>query len=94
MKEPSTRDQLDLLLHIERLTEELNRRMSGHSKFALKRYPLTFGIIALFGVIAVSEGAKGLLEEVVFLQNQPLYLFLIGILTLLILGSVYKKLNK
>jgi hypothetical protein len=92
MNEP-TRDQLDLLLRLERLTEELNRQMSQRSKFVLKRYPLTFGLLALFGVVAVSEGAKGVLEELGLLHS-PAYLLLGGLILLLILGSVYKKLEK
>ncbi len=92
MNEP-TRDQLDLLLRLERVTEELNRHMSLRSKFVLKRYPLTFGLLALFGVVAVSEGAKGVLEDLGFLQS-PASLLVGGLLLLLILGSVYKKLDK
>ena len=94
MIEGNPRDQLDLLLHIEKMTEELNRRMSTHSRFILRRYPLTFAIAALFGVVAVSEGIKGLLEDVVILQANPLYMLLIGLFVLVVLGSVYKKLDK
>jgi hypothetical protein len=93
MTEPNPRDQLDLLLHIERLTEELNGQMSKRGRFVLKRYPLTFGILALFGVVAVSEGAKGMLEEAGLLKS-PVELFVIGLVVLLVLGSVYKKLEK
>ena len=89
-----TRDEIDLLLHIERLAEELNRQMSTRSQFIVKRYPLTFAIVALAGVVAVSEGVKGLLGEVLVLQENPLYMLLIGLFILLALGSVYKKLNK
>lgn len=94
MKEPNTRDQLDLLLHLEKLTEELNRRMNSRSQAVLRRYPLTFTLVALFGIVAVSEGVKGILEKINFFQNNPSYLFIAGLLTLIILGSVYKKLDK
>jgi hypothetical protein len=93
MKEPEIHDRLDVLLHIERLTEELNKQMSSRSRFVLRRYPLTFGLLALFGVVAVSEGAKGILEEAGLLQS-PAQLLFIGLFILLILGSVYKKLEK
>lgn len=88
------RDQLDLLLRIERLTEELNRRMGAPSAAAFKRYPLTFGLLALFGVMMVSEGLKGFLERIGFLHDKPLYLLAIGLVILTILGSVYRKVNK
>ncbi len=93
MNEP-TRDHLDLLLQIEKLTRELNNQMSSRSRFVLRRYPLSFGLLALFGVVAVSEGVKGILERISFLHNEPLYLLGLGLLVLLILGSVYKKLDK
>ena len=89
-----TRDEIDLLLHIERLAEELNRQMSTRSQFIVRRYPLTFAIVALAGVVAVSEGVKGLLGKVLVLQENPLYMLLIGLFVLLALGSVYKKLNR
>jgi hypothetical protein len=94
MNNGNPRDQLDLLLHIEKLTEELNKRMNGHSRTAIKRYPLTFGILALFGIVAVSEGAKGLIEKVDVFRNDPFYLLLLGLLLLTALGSVYRKLDK
>lgn len=94
MKEDNPRDQLDLLLHLERLTEELNRRMSSPGRFVLRRYPLTFTIAALFGVVAVSEGIKGILEKISIFKNEPFYLLAIGLIILLILGSIYKKLDK
>lgn len=90
----NNRDQLDLLLHIERLTEELNKKMSTRSRFLFTRYPLTFAIVLLFGVVAVSEGVKGILEEVVFLHASPWYMFTGGLLLLIVLGVVYKKLDK
>jgi hypothetical protein len=94
MKEPGTRDHLDLLLHIERLTEELNDKMNARSKFVLRRYPLTFAIFILFGVVAVSEGVKGIIERVEFLNGHPWTMFLLGLIILLLVGSVYRKLDK
>ncbi len=67
--------------------------MNARSQFALKRYPLTVAVVALFGVVAVSEGIKGILESSGFLHN-PVHLLLVGLVILLILGSVYKKLEK
>jgi hypothetical protein len=90
----SPRDQVDLLLHIERLAEDLNKRMSEHSRFALRRYPITFAILALFGVVAVSEGLKGFLERVTLLHENPSYMLILGLLILTILGLVYKRLDK
>lgn len=89
----NNRDNLDLLLHIEKLTEQLNSRMAPHSQSAFKRYPITFALVALFGVVAVSEGIKSILEEIPMLQDSPVYMLLLGLLILVTLGLVYRKLE-
>ncbi len=86
-------NEIDALHHIEKLAEGINHEMSKRNHFVLRRYPLTFALLALFGVVAVSEGAKGLLDEAGF-KDHPLSLLLIGLVILSILGLVYKKLDK
>ncbi len=85
--------ELDVLRHIERLTEELNKRMGKQGRGVLRRYPLSFTLLALAGVVAVSEGLKGVLEEIGF-SGHPWYLLLTGLIILIITGSLYKKLDK
>ena len=94
MKEGNSRDELDILLKIERLMGDINNRMSSKNQFIVKRYPLTFAILVLFGVVAVSEGIKGILDKVSFFENSPFHLLFIGLFLLVVLGSVYKKLDK
>lgn len=94
MNESDPRNQLDLLRHVERLTEQVNSMLGQMSKSVFKRYPLTFAILILFGVIAVSEGAKGILMSLGLLDNNPLYLLFIGLIILTFTGTLYKKLNK
>jgi len=94
MNEPDPRDQLDLLRHVERLTGEVNKVVEQTGRPVFRRYPLTFAILILFGVIAVSEGAKGILKSMGILDGNPLYLLLIGLVILIFTGTLYKKLNK
>jgi len=94
MNQQDPRNQLDLLRHVERLTEEVNKMLGQMGRSVFRRYPLTFAILILFGVIAVSEGAKGVLKSLGILDSNPLYLLLIGILILTLTGTLYKKLNK
>lgn len=94
MNSSNPRDQLDILLQIEKVTSELNRQMSERGAPVVKRYPLTFAILALFGVVLVSEGIKGLLHEWGLLEIRPIYVLAIGLVILTILGSVYRKLDK
>ncbi|MDO8471156.1 MAG: hypothetical protein Q7S49_00905 [bacterium] len=94
MNEQDPRNQLDLLRHVEILTEEVNKMLGQMGKSVFRRYPLTFAILILFGVIAVSEGMKGILKSMGILDSNPWYLFLIGLVLLTFTGSLYKKLNK
>lgn len=94
MNGSNPRDQLDILLQIEKVTSELNKQMSTRSAPVVKRYPLTFAILALFGVVLVSEGVKGILNEWGLLEINPAYVLIIGLIILTILGSVYRKLDK
>lgn len=94
MNIPDPSSQIDLLRHLERLTEEVNKLVGQKGKSVFKRYPLTFSMAVLFGVIAVSEGAKGILKTIGILEIQPWYLLLIGLVILIFTGKLYKKLDK
>ena len=85
---------LDILHHMEDLTEQVNDMMVTTTKPAFRRYPLTFAILVLFGVVAVTEGAKGVLEEFSPFANHPWYMLITGLFVLVITGTLYKKLNK
>ena len=82
---------LNILTHIEYLSEQINTKISSRTSSILDRYPLTFGFLILFGVVAVSEGAKGILDQIGFFADNPWYLFITGVVLLVITGSLYKK---
>lgn len=94
MTEPEPESQLDLLRHIERLTEMVNRMVETKGRSVFNRYPLTFALLVLFGAIAVGEGVKGILQSIRVLNSNPWYLLIIGLVILIFTGTLYKKLNK
>lgn len=83
---------LDVLRKVEVLSSQFNEFMAQRGKSIFHRYPLTFSLLTLFSVIAVSEGAKGIMESLGFTEH-PTYLFLAGLLVLIIIGRLYKKLR-
>jgi len=85
--------EVDLLHRIETLTRQINNQMADAHRSALRRYPLSFTLLALFGVVAVSEGIKGGLEVIGF-DGHPWYLLLAGLVILVVTGTLYKKLEK
>ena len=85
---------LDILRHIEVLSDKVNSIMALGTKSVFKRYPLTFTILILVGVVAVSEGVKNLLLNMTFFDNHPWRLLFVGLVILIATGTLYKKLDK
>jgi hypothetical protein len=94
MEDRDLRNQLDVLKRIENLAEGINSQISKRGGSILKRYPITFAILALFGIDAVSVGVKGILEEINLFKDNPLLMLVFGLIILTVLGLLYKKLDK
>jgi len=94
MNETDPKFEIDILKRVEGIVQEINNRMSGPGKSVFKRYPVTFTLLALFGVVAVSEGVKGIIESLGIFNGHPWYMLLTGLLILIFTGSLYKKLSK
>ena len=82
------------LAHIENLSNQINKSMAPRAKSVFRRYPITFGLLILFGVISLNEGLKGVMKNYGLLDINPWYLFIGGLILLIITGTVYKKLEK
>ena len=83
-----------MLHHIENLSNQVNKIMASRTKNVFRRYPVTFGILILFGAIAVHEGLKKLMEDFGLLDINPWYLLIAGLVILTITGTLYRKLEK
>lgn len=88
------KEELDILKKIEDVTIRMNQLFSDRGRNVFSRYPLTFALLIVFGVTMITEGTKGLLSEVIFFQNNPLIMFVIGLFILIITGTLYKRLGK
>src|SRR3989344_4946347 len=84
----------DILRQLERLTEEVNNLANKKGRLFFHRYPITFALLALFGIVIVSESTKEILRSVGIFNLNPLVTLLIGLIILILTGTVYKKLNK
>jgi hypothetical protein len=88
------KEQLDPLKKVEELTSKVNESFSKNGKSVFERYPLAFALLVIVGATLMSQGIKGLLFQISFLNNHPLIMFLLGIFILIITGTLYKKLDK
>jgi hypothetical protein len=85
---------VDILKHIENLSNKVNKLMAPRAKTVFRRYPIAFGLLILLGVIILHEGLKGVIKNLGLLDINPWYLIIIGLIILVTTGTVYKKLDK
>ncbi len=88
------KEEIDILKKIEDLTAKINQLFGEKGKNVFSRYPLLFALLIVFGFTMVTQGIKDLLSEVSFFQDKPFTMLLIGLLVLIITGTLYKKLEK
>ena len=92
--EEKNKINLDILAHLEDLSSKVNQAMGNRAQSVFRRYPITFALLILTGVIIISESLKGILKDLGMLDLNPWLLLIIGILILAITGTLYKKLDK
>lgn len=82
---------------IERISKEtgdnFERAASPFRKKVLKRFPTLFLLLVTFGVIATSLGIELLVIKHTNLNEHPLLLVILGLVTLVFTGTLYKKLG-
>ena len=88
------KEEIDILKKLEDLTAKMNQLFSEKGKNVFSRYPLLFALLIVFGVTMVTEGMKDMLAEVQFFHDKPFIMLLMGLLVLIITGTLYKKLEK
>jgi hypothetical protein len=57
------------------------------------RFPLLFTLLGTFGVVATFYGFEHLIDKFSFFSNNPFVLLATGIITLVVTGTLYKKLD-
>lgn len=84
----------DPIQEIERLIREMHDGAGSYTRPVLQRYPLLFAFLITFGVASVLHGFDLVTDEIEIFHEHPMYLVLIGVLVLLLTGTLYKKLEK
>ncbi len=76
--------------HVEQkvLTGLVKSRDSAYTKF-----PLLFTLLGTFGVVATFYGFEHIIDGIPILANNPIILLVVGVTTLAITGTLYKKLG-
>ncbi len=84
----------DPVLEMERMIKSIHDKFGDKTKPVLNRYPLLFAFLVTFGLASVLHGFELVTDEISFFKENPYYLLIIGVIVLLLTGTLYKKLDK
>jgi len=80
-----------------RKLEQMGGTFTGKAKLfrdsTFQRFPVILLLLSTFGVVAVLYGFEKVIDQIDFMANNPLFILGIGIGTLALTGSLYKKLT-
>lgn len=60
---------------------------------AFKRLPLLFTLLGTFGLMSTFYGFQHIIQKIPLLANNPFIALIVGLVTLLFTGTLYKKLG-
>lgn len=75
------------------VSKQVNSYIAPVRKSALKRFPVTFSLLATFGLSTTYYGFEKILSQYDFLNQNPWFILLIGIAVLTFTGLLYKKIS-
>ena len=56
-----------------------------------ERFPIIFTLLSTFGVVATFYGFEKVIDEIQFFAERPWSILLVGLITLVATGALYKK---
>lgn len=69
------------------------RKIEKTRKSVFARFPLMFTLLGTFGLVATMTGVGRIIEETLFLSDNPIILVVFGLAILTFTGTLYKKLG-
>ncbi len=80
-----------------RLLDEINRKFDNLVKTQqntkLKRFPLLFTLLVAFGFVITIYSFEKIADKIIFFQERPIVMLIIGLSILVFTGTLYKKLK-
>ncbi|HEX5797209.1 MAG TPA: hypothetical protein VFX86_02355 [Candidatus Saccharimonadales bacterium] len=89
-KKPIKKLSLEIL---ERRQDKIISLLHEEQKRAKEKFPLTYAMLATFGLVCTIAGFNHIIAKVDFLNNNPITLIIFGLALLLVTGAAYKKLG-
>jgi hypothetical protein len=85
-----TKEQIE---NINRQEEKIIALLHEEQRRAKEKFPLSYALLATFGLVATITGFNKIIAGIDFLNNNPITLVVFGLGLLLITGAAYKKLG-
>jgi hypothetical protein len=80
-------------LEIKQAEQKVVKELEKSRDSAYEKFPLLFTLLAAFGVVATFYGFEHMIDQIPLLANNPLLLLGVGIGSLILTGTLYKKLG-
>ena len=84
----------DPLQRIESMVRDLHDKAGKHTQPVLRRYPLLFAFLLVFSIAAIIHGFDLTVDRYELFDRYPVALMVIGIVTLVLTGTLYESLKK
>lgn len=79
--------------HLIEKEKEIAHKIDERRRAVFERFPLVFTLLGSFGLVATFYGFEGIINRVDLLAENPYILLGTGLLTLVLTGTLYKKLQ-
>lgn len=78
---------------LDKQQEKILDLLHAEQTRAREKFPITYGLLATFGVACIFAGINRIIAKIDFLSNNPITLVVFGLAILLVTGAAYKKLG-
>lgn len=83
----------DPVARIEKIVKNIHDKTGGYTEPTLKKYPLLFGFLVVFGLAATLHGFELFADSIGLFVEHPTILIAIGIIALALTGKLYQNLK-
>jgi len=73
--------------------ERIIRKIAMERDLVETKFPLVFGLLITFGFVSTLYGFEKIIDRIDLFTDKPWILLGTGVVTLLVTGAAYKKLN-
>ncbi len=81
------------LSQVRQKEEQVLHNLNQTRQSAVQRFPLLFTMLGAFGLVATFYGFEGIIDRIDLFTNNPVILLIVGVVALMVTGTLYKKLG-